>query len=330
VKDQTVLKLTRNGLAASGLAVGTVTARAVEPPPGSLAGITVKLDGDEPQDKTPLDDWDKNPLSSGRPVFNFYSVEVVQRIGYDSFTPDSGVLLAKNTDNEVNPFGPEGAGGRGGRGGGSPTGYRLFTWVIDAHPEDIHMLDFKRPNGEPVMRTVADYRQLNDALFHAGLNSGSQFEWEDTANRLHFYAIDVHKDAKGILSYDVGVRSLDGSGPRQRGVSVSAPATAQLPASGSVPFTLRNTGAGPESAAPYFNSDIYRLKVSVQGAGWSAQLLNALAAAKFGDSQSIPVYVTRMPGSAAAATVTVTAVSESDSTGTASAVCRVTAPRAGR
>ena len=137
-----MLKLSRNGLAASGLAVATVTARAVEPGPGELAGISVTLDGDAPQDRTPPDDMKSNPLSAGAPVFNFYSVEVVERIGYDSFTPDNGVLIAKNKNAE-----------------GNTCGYNCFTWVIDAHPEDINMLDFKRPNGEPVMRTIADYRQ---------------------------------------------------------------------------------------------------------------------------------------------------------------------------
>src|SRR5581483_3551483 len=66
--------------------------------------------------------------------------------------------------------------------------------LIDAHPEDIHMVDFVRPHGEKVMRTIADYRQLNDALFHAGFNSGSQYEWEDTPNRLHFYIVDRTTD----------------------------------------------------------------------------------------------------------------------------------------
>ena len=169
-----VLKLTRSGLAAIGIVVANVTARAVEPAPGAFAGIIVTLDGAPPQDRTPPDDITPNPLSAGRPVYNFYSVEVVQRIGYDSFTPDNGVLLAKNKNDE-----------------GNTCGYNCFTWVIDAHPEDIRMVDFKRPNGEPVMRTVADYRQLNDALFHAGLNSGSQYEWEDTPNRLHFYVVDL-------------------------------------------------------------------------------------------------------------------------------------------
>jgi hypothetical protein len=92
-----------------------------------------------------------------------------------------------------------------------------------------------------------------------------------------------------------------------------------------VAFALRNTGTAPESAAVFFNRDIYRLRVSVQGAGWSAQLLNALAAVKFGDAQSIPVYLARSAGSAATATVTLTAVSESDPAKTASAVCRLTA-----
>ena len=85
------------------------------------------------------------------------------------------------------------------------------------------MVDFKRPDGTTVMRTVADYRQLNDALFHAGLDSGSQYEWEDAANRLHFYVDRPPEDADGILSYTVGVRSLDGAGPQARGVALSAP-----------------------------------------------------------------------------------------------------------
>jgi M6 family metalloprotease-like protein len=317
LNDGSVLKLNRNGLAASGLAVGTVTARAVEPLSGNLAGIAVSLDGDAPQDKTPFDDPDKNPLSHGRGVFNFYSLEVVQRIGYDSFTPDNGVIIAKNTNTnvEVNPFVPENAGRGGGRGsGGTNTTYRLFTWVIDAHPEDIKQIDFKRPNGEPVMRTVADYRQLNDAAFHAGLNSGSQYEWEDTPNRLHFYIVDIHKDAKGVISYDLGVRSLDGAGPQKRGVSLSAPANAAQvrAANTSVSFKLTNTGAAadapgdahPMDAKAFLGKDIYRLKVSVSGQGWDAQLANGLAAVKFGDSAPVPVYVTHTANSAPTATVT--------------------------
>ena len=56
LRDGTVLQLSRNDLAHTGLAVGTVVARAVDPGPGELAGITVKLDGDAPGDKNPTGD----------------------------------------------------------------------------------------------------------------------------------------------------------------------------------------------------------------------------------------------------------------------------------
>jgi hypothetical protein len=193
--------------------------------------------------------------------------------------------------------------------------------VIDAHPEDMNRLDFKRPNGEPVMRTIADYRQLNDALFHAGLNSGSQYEYVDKANGLHFYVIDLEKDEHGIRSYTLGLRSLESAGPQQRAVSLTSPAAGDTRAAYQV--TLTNTGTGADidpqlhlqDTRPYLESDIYRLSVSVDGAGWSAHLQNALATAKFGQSISFPVFVN--PGSAPSATVTVSARSESNPSATA-------------
>ena len=105
VSEAEVLKLSREGLAASGLAVAKVTARAVEPGPGALAGIVVTLDGAAPGDRTPPDDMNRNPLSAGQPVYNFYSVEVVERIGYDSFTPDNGVLIAGTKTARATPAG---------------------------------------------------------------------------------------------------------------------------------------------------------------------------------------------------------------------------------
>jgi hypothetical protein len=190
----------------------------------------------------------------------------------------------------------------------------------------MNRLDFKRPNGEQVMRTIADYRQLNDALFHAGLNSGSQYEYVDRANALHFYVIDVDQDSQGIRAYTLGVRSLDGAGPHERGVTLAAPAGRdETRAFISYSFKLSNTGAAaPIDAAlhlqdtvPHVAHDIYRLSVTAEGAGWSAQLANALSAVKFGESAYVPVYVS--PGTAPTATVTLTATSESDRTKTATA-----------
>ena len=259
IGESDLLSLGRAALAKHGIAVAEVTARAVDPLPGTYAGIVVRFDGEKPGDLTPPDDPATNPLSAGIPNYSFYTLEVVQRIGYDSFTPDSGVLMAKNKDSL-----------RGSNGG--PNQFNSYIWVIDAHPEDINVVDYVKPGGEKVMRTVADYRQLNDALFHAGLESGSQFEWEDTPNRLHFYVIDLRRDKDGILVYKLAVRSLDGAGAQTRGVAVSALAgrsavkVKEGPAA--VSFAVANTGGTPGAeAGTHFGSDVYRLSASSTARG---------------------------------------------------------------
>jgi hypothetical protein len=304
VSDSAVLALSRLELATSGLVVAEVTARAVEPLPGTYAGITVRLDGPEPRDRAAPGDPATDPLSPGLLGYDFYSLEVVQRIGYDSYTPDGGVLIAKNRDSLR------------GRNGG-PNEFNSFIWVIDAHPEDIGEVDYVAPDGRDVVRTVADYRQLNDALFHAGLDSGSRTEWVDEANRLHFYVVDVREDARGVRGYRVAVRSLDGPGSVERGVALDAPADApaRMPR-GHVPvtFTVRNTGGA---------ADVYRLAATADDEGWSARLLNELAAVQPGDSARVSVFVARGEGAGRSATVTLRATSESDPSGTAEASLQV-------
>ena len=307
VDTSDVLMLSRSALAKTGLAVIDVTARAVDPLPGTVAGVSIRLDGAAPRDRTPVDTPAVNPLSSGVPNYDFYTMEVVQRIGYDSFTPDNGVLIAKNKDRTSAT--------------GGPNGPNVFAWTIDAHPEDINTLDFRRPNGEPVMRSIADYRQLNDALFHAGTNSGSASEWIDAPNRLHFYVANVRRDERGILLYTLAVRSLDGAGPQARGVSLQGIAAAPARGRTIVRFSLKNTGSAatlPDSAHPRrrdsaFGSDLYRLSATVDGAGWAAELTNALAALPFGATSEIPVFMRHTNRASRRATVTLTATSESDS-----------------
>ncbi|MEX2317611.1 MAG: hypothetical protein WD669_10705 [Pirellulales bacterium] len=437
IEPTNVVRLNRDELAKSGPVVAKIIPRNVVPGADKLHGIAIALDGDG--DRTSPDNVDTNPYYGGT-GYNYYTIEVVQRMGYDSYSPDSGVLLAMNTGSigdrerlplnearrrggrgrrgggegeagategeagategeagasegergrgaqpdeagrgrgnganrsagatdplsgvardartaelpiELNPQVPEqdtaqqaqpenqGAegerrgggrrGGRGGRGGGGPSRTLYFNWVIDAHPEDMNRLDFKRPNGERVMRTIADYRQLNDCLFHAGLNSGSQFEYIDRPNALHFYVIDLEKDAQGIRTYTLGVRSLDGAGEHPRGVELTAPARGEMRSI--YDFTLKNTGRAVvidpdlhlQDTAAFVDSDIYRLSVGIDGAGWRADLQNALTAVKFGETKSVPVYVTPGAGSPTA-TITLTATSESDPSKTATATITV-------
>ena len=320
IADSQVMSISREELSKSGPVVATITARAVEPLPGTFAGMIVRLDGAEPHDRTPADDPALNPLSPGVPNFDFYSLEVVQRIGYDSFCPDNGVLLAKNKDKES-------------RNGGV-NGFNCFNWVIDAHPEDINKVDFKKPDGSLVMRTVADYRQLNDALFHAGNNSGSQFEWEDGPNRLHFYIIDIQKNADGILTYKTGVRSLDGSGQPLAKLEIVPPSSLKIKNQAEYcKFKIKSINLNKESKAviqnkkilPGFNSEIFRLTVKIEGTGWNCQLMNSLTSPNPGDTEEIAVFVSHDKQSSESAKVTLTATSESDPTISFSSSCMLNA-----
>ncbi len=319
IPEGQLLNLSRDGLAKSGLVVAEVTARAVDPLPSTFTGINVRLDGSEPGDRTPPDDPATNPLSPGIPNYNFYSVEVVQRIGFDSFCPDNGVLIAKNKDNL-----------RGNNGG--PNAFNSYIWVIDAHPEDMNQVDYISPAGEKVMMTIADYRQLNDALFHAGVDSGSKYEYIDEPNRLHFYVIEPRKNKDGIISYLIGLRSLDGAGPHARGVTLEAPANLKLKEGlNSISAVLKNTGQlkevasslHPSDVSPFVKYDIYRLSASVEGKGWEVKLPNALASVEFGKTAPITVYVYAGKDSAKQATVTLEAVSESDPSKKAVALIRL-------
>ena len=75
----------------------------------------------------------------------------------------------------------------------------------------------------------------------------------------------------------------------------------------------------PVDVSAFLNSDVYRLTVSVEGKGWTAQILNGLAALEFGGSQQVVVYVSRQEEGDTTATVTLQATSESDPSKSATA-----------
>jgi M6 family metalloprotease-like protein len=305
VDERNVLRLSRDALADSGLVVAKVTARAVQPGRNGLSGINIVLDDG---DLSPACDVNTNPLCDGGGYQN-YTVEVVDRMGTDSFTPDAGVLLAKTKNEDRAPF----------------------EWVVDANPQDIGLTDYVLPDGTEVPITIGDYRQLSDALFHAGADSGSEYEFVDEANRLHFYVLDLRRDSDGELTYTVAVRSLDGAGPQRRGARV-LPTIAVPNRDGlaTCDFSLQNSGARastagehPENVARYLDSDVYRLSATVTGAGWAAKVPNALATAEFGRYVEVPVYAKRDGAGPRSATVTLTATSESDPSKSSTATCTV-------
>src|SRR3954454_5291672 len=215
ITDNDLLRLNRDGLKTSGMAVADVTARETAPAGGEISGVNIALDGTGDNEapciiigtlQSAIFDGvarAANGTISGK--WNNYTMEVVQQIDSDSFDPGHGVLISKTKTNN------------------STCGtFSCFVWVVDSHPEDINQVDYVAADGTVNKATAGDERQKNDGSFNAGLGSGSTYEYEDTANRLHFYIINKRTDAQGILHYTVGVRSLDGKGPQTRGVSLGA------------------------------------------------------------------------------------------------------------
>jgi hypothetical protein len=221
-----------------------------------------------------------------------FTMEVVDRVGNDSFTAGHGVLLAQTRDS------------------GSPR-----EWLVDANPEDIDRIDFYRPDGTPVPVVRGDPRQLDDGTFHAGTGSGSEYEYVDAPNKLHFYVLDAYRDKKGVLYYDVAVRNLDGAGDFRRDVAIrDAPTHAVGDATALIRTRIANTGRAGKGL---YDSDIYRLSATVDGAGWSVQLPYEVKAVEARRALSAPVYATAEDGASETATVTITATSESDPSATA-------------
>lgn len=295
VDPAAVLQLDRDRLASTGPVSARLTARETEAQPGAFTGLNIKLTGG---DKAPKCDRSKDPFCDGGGYDN-YTVEVVDRMGSDSFAPDSGVLITKTKNKDDAPF----------------------DWVIDANPADIGITDYSKPDGTPVKITIGDYRQLDDALFKAGTEAASPYEYTDEANRLRFLITDVTRDRRGILSYTVTVASLDGSGSQARGAALT-PALPAIARGGlaTCDFGLLNTGSARGAQAPY-DTDTYRLSVSTDARGWQVRLPNALATAKFGGFAKVAAYAKRDQGGDLAARVKLTATSVSDPSKTATASC---------
>ncbi|KAF1968535.1 M6 metalloprotease [Bimuria novae-zelandiae CBS 107.79] len=296
IDDTLILQISRSGLASSGLVIAELTARSVDPGSG-LMGFNISFGS--AGDLSPFCNVSTDPLCDGG-RYNNYNVEVVDRMGADSFTPDSGVMISKTKNSD---------------------GSQPFQWVIDANPQDAHVVDFYYPNGTVRYWSIGDYRQLVDALFHAGTRSGSEYEYIDEANGLHFYVLDINRDGTGVLHYTVGVSSTATNGTMNSyGVELSEGTVEQANSTSAswCTFTLKNTGTGsnnassvhPQDLSAYLNSDIYKLSAEVEGSGWKVETPNALAYAKFGEETTAKVAVGTDGGySTGGAVVTLTVTS---------------------
>ena len=300
-----VLNLDSAALAASGIVSREITARVIST---EQMGMRIHLE----QDNSPACDPESDYLCDGG-GYNFYDIEVVDRMGSDSFQPDSGVMISKAKLADNMPF----------------------QWTIDANPDDLGLVDYVAPDGGEVKITLGDYRQLADALFHAGTRSGSEFEFVDKANKLHFYVLEKNRDDDGVLSYTAAVRSLAGSGSSTFGLEVEdgkADTKNNTTPTGKgvfCTFDLINTGEyaeggdHPDDVSDYVGNDIFRLAADVEGEGWRVAVPNALVAAPFGETVKAQVAVGASGDAVGEGVVTLTVTSESDPEVKGTAKCTV-------
>lgn len=296
LSDDEVLNLDRDELKENGLAITDVTARQI--PLGDdfdrtgLHGINIEMEDLTPKDYVG-DDW-RNDMPNGEGYDN-YTLEVVDRVGADSFSTDSGVLISKTKNAESAPF----------------------IWVVDSHPEDINLEDFTKPDGSTSMVSKGDPRQLADALFHAGsgetLESGKfdgigeesvVSEYKDNYNRLHFYILGKQRDEDDVLSYRVAVRNMDGSGDFERGVDVNT-SSIEPAVSGKIAvhhFDVTNNGE---------ETDLIRIEANTDD-DWETELENDVIEVAPGETKDIPVYVEIPDDGTSPTDLTFTATSETD------------------
>ena len=139
-------------------------------------------------------------------------MEVVQQIGSDSFTAGHGVLIGKTKTNSS-----------------TLRLVQLLVWYIDANPQDINQVDYVQADGTRRQGDARRRAPANDGTFHAGSNSGGEYEFKAAGNNLHFYILNKRADAQGVLHYTIGIRSLAGAGPQTRGVQTRSAAARASP-----------------------------------------------------------------------------------------------------
>ncbi|KAG5929018.1 hypothetical protein E4U42_007445 [Claviceps africana] len=297
VDHSEIITISREMLQSAGPLVARITARSVQ---SDVIGLRIALG----KDLSPACNVTADLYCDGGDYDN-YDIEVVDRMGFDAFQGDAGVMISKTKDRDDQ---------------------EPFQWTIDANPQDIELVDFIRPNGTRAMITKGDYRQLLDALFHAGTRSGSQFEHADGLNALHIYIIDKKRDRAGVLSYIVGTRSLKSTNKSKFGVQVSG--GRPVVAHGSAPstptgkgvlcsFDVTNSGTyvpghANTNLSQFLGYDIYRLDANVDGKGWRSEVPNALVAAKFGETVAVSIAVGATASADDFGRVTLTVTSESD------------------
>ena len=195
--------LERNTLATQGVAVVEMQARSSVPDDGELVGLTVNFGtGGDAAGTCANQGYTGDtlfycPNRSGS--YTAYRLEVVDRVGNDSYAPGHGVLLSKS------------------RTSGTPN-----AWLIDPKPQDIGMIDFYRPDGTPspssaATRASSTTRRSTRARTRAARSSTSTRSTSSTSTS------STRGATTKVLKYQLAVRRYDNGDPFVRGVTLGKP-----------------------------------------------------------------------------------------------------------
>ena len=89
-----------------------------------------------------------------------FAIDVINRVGYDSFSPDHGVLISRIGHTNL-------------IGQGNMDGAGIF--VIDAHPGNNNMVQFREADGTPYFFGCEHHVQIANATFRAGLHNNPDY-----------------------------------------------------------------------------------------------------------------------------------------------------------
>ena len=148
-----------------------------------------------------------------------FTVEVVDRTGYDSFMHDHGVFINRITHTNAP------------RAGGMEN---PASFIVDSYPRPLDIVQFIEADGSYYMKADCHYVNMVTTTFHAGVHNNPYYlrevspesfraddprpgvagrtvnEWVDVHNEFHFYIL-ARNNNRGpygtFLSYEVGVRS---------------------------------------------------------------------------------------------------------------------------
>ena len=267
--DNDMLRLNRDGLAQSGMAVADVTAREVRAGRAAARSSRSTSCSTAPATRKRRATTCTDPTCDGVRLngstvtgkYNNYTVEVVQQIGSDSFDPGHGVLFAK-TKNTASSCG----------------NFNCFVWFIDAHPEDINRVDYiaagrHAGEGDGGRRAPEERRDVQRRP-ELGLVLRVRGHGEPPA-LLH--RRQAHRRARA--SCTTRSRSGRSTAPARRPAASRSPSPQLGSAEGysTCTFNLTNTGAAaavpnvhPQDASAFLSSDVYRLSATATGTGLDA------------------------------------------------------------